>query len=42
MEGASGPQHQRGGMQSHAGGASCGTRPLLPADPGRRAQTDQV
>lgn len=42
MEGAAGQEHQRGCLQPHSGGARRGTGPLLPADPGRGAQTDQV
>lgn len=42
MEGATGQEHQRGCLQPHPGGARRGKSPLLPADPGWRAQTDQV
>lgn len=42
MEGATGQEYQRGCLQPHSGGAGCGTCTLLPPDPGRRAQTDQV
>ena len=42
VEGAPGPQHQRGGVQLHTGGAGRGQSALLPADPHRGAQTDQV
>ena len=42
VEGATGQEHQCGCLQPHTGGACCGTGPLLPADPGWRAQTDQV
>ena len=42
VEGASVQEYQRGGLQPHPGGPGCGTSPLLPPDPGWRAQTDQV
>lgn len=42
MEGAAGQEHQRGCVQPHAGGAGCGTVPLLPPDFSWTAETDQV
>lgn len=42
VEGAAGQEHQRGRLQPHAGGAGRGTGPLLPADPGGRAEADRV
>lgn len=42
MEGATRQEYQRGCLQPHPGGARRGTGPLLPQDPGWRAQTDQV